>query len=423
MQWIVGQVVTPAAVIPDGAVGVDGATIRYVGPSAGAPRDPRDPLVDVGASWITPGLIDVHCHGAGGRDVLEADPAALRAISRTLAAHGVTGFLATTVVRREAGGMRHLEVAAEVAAAGPADGARILGLHVEGPYVNVKRKGMIRPDRIWHPDPQDLQQLLATARGQLKMVTLAPEIAGALDLLPILRDHGAVASMGHTDATFAQARAGFDHGIRHVTHLFNAMRGFHHREPGALGAVLTDAGATVQLIADGIHVHPAVLAWTVRVLRPEAVVLITDALPAAGLPDGRYAYDGRPYDSRGGTAYGPDGVLFGTTRLLDQMVRQAVRCCGVDFPTAIRMATWNPARAAQLTRDVGELAPGRQADLVVWSTDHQVQATMVAGQWVHGTITRARRPTADRETGATATPRSRGRSVSAPAPDRPPPSA
>jgi len=408
MEWVLGQVVTPTTTIPDGAVGIDRDTIRYVGPSAGAPRNPRDPVTELHDSWVTPGLIDVHCHGAGGHDVLEADPAALATISRTLAAHGVTGFLATTVVRRETGGMRHLEVAAEVAAAGRPDGARLLGLHVEGPYVNVKRKGMIRPDRIWNPDPQDLRQLLAATRGQLKMVTLAPELPGVIDLLPLLRDHGAVASMGHTDATFDQARTGFAAGIRHVTHLFNAMREFHHREPGALGAVLTDTGTTVQLIMDGTHVHSEVLRWTTRILRPEAVVLITDALPAAGLPDGRYAYDGRPYDSRGGAAWSPDGTLFGTTLLLDQMVRNAVRFCRVDFPTAIRMATWNPAHAAQLTHEVGELAPGRQADLAVWSADHQVQATMVAGQWVHraDSFTRTLRPTADPETGARALPRS-----------------
>ncbi|MBI4313349.1 MAG: N-acetylglucosamine-6-phosphate deacetylase [Candidatus Omnitrophica bacterium] len=382
MQWILGKIVTPHAVIAGGAVGMDGEKISYVGPAATAPRDPKDPCLDAGRNWVTPGLIDVHCHGAGGRDVLEADPAALHVISRTLAFHGVTSYLATTVVRKQQGGTRHLEVAAKIAAAGPQDCARILGIHIEGPYVNVKRKGMIRPDRIWSPDADDLKRLLTAAAGQLKMITMAPELPGAISLLPVMRDFGAVASMGHTDATFAQARAGFSAGIGHVTHLFNAMREFHHRAPGALGAVLSDSNVTAQLIMDGVHVHPSALSWTVRALRPESIVLITDALPSAGLPDGQYQYDGRPYTSKGGVATAPDGTLFGTTLTLDRMVANAMQFCGVDFPAAIRMATLNPARALKMTDRLGELAPGRWADLVIWNQDCKVESTFVAGKLI-----------------------------------------
>ena len=374
---------TADAVIERGTVGIDGDTIRYAGPASNAPRDPRDPVVSCGSRWVTPGLVDLHCHGAGGGDVLAGTPEDLALMARTLARHGVTGFLATTVARREADGLRHLEVAAEAAGVGPGDGARILGIHIEGPYVNVKRRGMIRPERIWAPGGGDLERLFAAGKQQLKMLTIAPEIDGVPQLIPAIHDHGAVASMGHTDATFEQARTGFAGGIQHVTHLFNAMRELHHREPGALGAVLTDAGVTVQLIMDGTHVHPAVLDWTVKMLRPEAVSLITDALPSAGLPDGRYQYDGDTYESRQGTARAHDGTLFGTTLLLDDMVRNAVQFCHVDFPTAVRMASANPARALRMSDHVGDLAPGRSADLVVWSEDLKIRATMVGGRWIH----------------------------------------
>jgi len=360
-----------------------GETITYVGPAADAPRDPRDPA-ELVEGWITPGLIDLHLHGAGGRDLMEGSAEAVQAVSRTLAAHGTTAYLATSVVRRELQTNRHLEVAAELCRE-DVDGAVPLGIHVEGPYVNPARGGLIRADRIWPPDTEDLSRLLKFARGALRMMTMAPELPGALKLLPILSDSNAIGSLGHTEATLAQARAGFRQGIRHVTHLYNAMRGLHHREPGTLGAVLLDHGVTAQLIADGVHVHPEILRWTTRVLSPEALVLITDALPSAGLPDGTYAYDGRPYESKGGSAWhhGEKGDrLFGTTLLLDEMVRRAGRFMEVSFPQAIAMASLNPARALGLENRLGRLVAGCQADLVVWDETLQVVETIIRGRTV-----------------------------------------
>jgi len=377
-------VATPTEVISNGAVGVEGERISYVGPAESAARDPRDPVQTV-EGWITPGLIDLHIHGAGGRDLMEGTPEAIRAVSRTLAAHGTTGYLATSVVLRELQANRHLEVAAELCREKVDGGAVPLGIHVEGPYVNPVRGGLIRPDRIWPPDVQDLSRLLKFTQGALRMMTLAPEIPGALKLLPLLADSNAVGSLGHTDATFTQARDGFSNGIRHVTHLYNAMRGFHHREPGALGAILVDHGVTTQLIADGVHVHPEILRWTAEVLSPEALVLITDALPAAGLPDGMYAYDGRPYESHGGSAWnhGDRGdQLFGTTLLLDDLVRRAIRFMGLDFPQAVAMASINPARTLGLEERLGSLSPGRQADLVLWNESLQPMETIIRGETV-----------------------------------------
>ena len=379
-----GRVATPTEQVSDGAVGIEGPRIIYAGPAEGAPRDPRDPSQNV-EGWITPGLIDLHVHGAGGRDLMEGTPEAIRAVSRTLAAHATTAYLATSVVCRELQANRHLEVTAELCREKELEGAIPLGIHVEGPYVNPVRGGLIRPDRIWPPDAQNLLQLLKFTQGTLRMMTLAPELPGALELLPVLADSNAVGSLGHTEATFTQARTGFEHGIRHVTHLYNAMRGLHHREPGALGAVLVDHGVTAQLIADGVHVHPEILRWTAEVLSPAALVLITDALPAAGLPDGMYAYDGRPYESRGGSAWhhGDKGdQLFGTTLLLDQLVRRAIQFMRVDFPQAITMASLNPARTLGLEDQLGSLSPGRQADVVLWDDSLRPIETIIRGQTV-----------------------------------------
>ncbi len=391
-RWFLGKVVTPEQVIEDGAVGIDGDMIFYAGEAGRADQDPKDPSETV-SGWITPGMIDLHIHGAGGRDLMEGTPEAVQAVSRTLAAHGTTSFLATSVVCRELKQNRHLEIAAELCNGRGAEGAEILGLHVEGPYVNPARAGLIRHDRIWLPDRKNLSDLLGLGKGAFRMFTMAPELPGALDLLPVLEDAGAVGSLGHTDATFDEAKAGFKKGIRHVTHLYNAMRGLHHREPGALGAVLTDHGVTVQLITDGVHVHPEVLRWTGRVLKPEALVLITDALPAAGLPDGIYAYDGREYESKDGSAWqlkggSERGSLFGTTLLLDGMLRRAIGFMGITFPEAIRMATLNPARTLGLEKFRGRLAPGALADLVLWDSKYQVTETIIRGKtaWKQGAV-------------------------------------
>ncbi len=389
-RWFFGRVVTPEQVIENGAVGIDGETILYAGEAERADRDPKEPTEKV-SGWITPGLIDLHIHGAGGRDLMEGTPEAVQEVSRTLAAHGVTSFLATSVVCRELKQNRHLEIAAELCNGRGAGGAEILGLHVEGPYVNPSRAGLIRHDRIWPPDTRNLADLLKLGKGAFRMVTMAPELPGALDLLPVLKDSGVVGSLGHTEATFDQARAGFDGGIRHVTHLYNAMRGLHHREPGALGATLSDHGVTVQLIADGVHVHPEVLRWTFRVLGIEAIALITDALPAAGLPDGIYAYDGREYESKDGSAWqikegGAHGSLFGTTLLLDGMMRRAMGFMGVTFSEAVRMASLNPACALGLEKKRGRLAPGAFADIVLWDNDLRVAETFVRGQSIYRSI-------------------------------------
>ena len=315
---------------------------------------------------------------------MEQDPQAVRAVSRTLAVHGTTAYLATSVVRRELDRNRHLEVTADIVQEN-FDGAQVLGIHLEGPFINPARGGLIRSDRIWGPHRGDLVKILRLAKGRLRMMTLAPELPRALGLLPHLHEAGAIGSMGHTEATFQEARAGFSEGIRHVTHLYNAMRGIHHREPGALGAVLADHGVTTQLICDGIHVHPEILRLTRQLLSPEAIVLITDALPSAGLADGVYAYDGRPYEARNGSAWhhAQEGDrLFGTTLLLDEMVRRAMKFMGTSFQETIAMASRNPARTLGLEKRIGTLTRGAQADLVLWDKKFQVTETIIRGRTV-----------------------------------------
>jgi len=245
---------------------------------------------------------------------------------------------------------------------------------------------MIHPTRVWPPEQKSLQELLKLMQGKLKMMTIAPELPGVLDLIKCLKERGVVASLGHTEATLEEARAGFAAGIQHVTHLYNAMRGLNHREPGALGAVLMDHAVTAQIIVDGVHVHPDLLRWTCQVLSPERLVLMTDGLPSAGLPQGEGEYEGKPYTVVDGAAWsqgGPaKGKLIGTTLGLAQMVARAMTFMGIDFPKAVAMASLYPARVLGLTQQVGSLAAGHKADLLLWSEDHQLQETLLGGKTV-----------------------------------------
>jgi N-acetylglucosamine-6-phosphate deacetylase len=382
--WLLGKVVTPSGLIESGAVGIEGGSIVYAGPVTGAPRNPADPVRSV-EGFITPGLIDLHLHGAGGFNLMDPSPDSVRGVSQTLVKHGVTSYLATSVVHRDIAANRHLAIAGDLAGL-ESGGAEVLGIHVEGPFVNPMRGGMVNSNKIWAPNPDDLKKILSVAGGKMKMMTMAPELPGGLDLIARMKEAGVIPSLGHTEADFDQTRSGFKAGIRHVTHLYNAMKGLHHRQPGTLGAALMQHGITAQLIADGVHVHPELLGWTARVLSPQAIVLISDALPASGLAEGLYEYDSRPYHSENGSAWfrppGQTPILFGTTLLLDGLIRRAVQFMDLPFETVVPMATLNPARTLGIEKERGTLEKGLQADLALWSNDLQVTETILRGKTV-----------------------------------------
>jgi N-acetylglucosamine-6-phosphate deacetylase len=333
-----------------------------------------------------PGLIDVHVQGAGGADVLDGSLAALEAISRTCARFGVTGFLATTVYRP---GADNGHLAAAAAACGTElGGAELLGIHLEGPFIAPGKRGMIQPDSLAPVEGETLRGILELTGGCLRMMTLAPELPGCLELIAELRASGVVASFGHSEADYEQTRAGIEAGIRHATHLFNAMRGIHHRDPGPIPALLEAAGLTAQLIADGVHIHPAVLRMALHALGPDRAVLITDGMQAMGLPEGRYLYRGLPYESRGGTARYTDGTLVGTTLGLSQLVGRCCRLGGLPAARGLRAASLNAARLLGLEDRVGALEPGRVADLVLLDADFSAWRTFKAGRCIHAAAKR-----------------------------------
>jgi N-acetylglucosamine-6-phosphate deacetylase len=359
----------------EGAVVVDAGRIVEVRESPiGSLPGPR-----FDAAIVSPGLVDLQCNGGFGLEV-GGDASALAELARRLPATGVTTFL-PTVVSSGAADYRAVAAAWAAARAGqaPTVSASMPGLHLEGPLLAPARAGAHDRRAIEVADPTlqaVLGELLATAT--VRLMTLAPERPGALDAIARLRAAGVTVSLGHTDATFAEAVAGADAGATLGTHLYSAMSPFAHRAPGAVGALLTDDRLAAMVIADGVHTHPAALKLALRAKGAHRIVLVTDAIAAAGAPPGRYRLAGTEIVSDGTSARLLDGTLAGSTLTLDAAVRNMVRLAGATPAEALAMASTVPADAIGLD-DRGRLAAGQLADLVLWSDDLAVQSTIVRG--------------------------------------------
>jgi N-acetylglucosamine-6-phosphate deacetylase len=362
---ISGRVVRPGAVVP-GYVEVDGPTILDV-TERGHPGD------DI----IVPGFVDLHCHGGGGHTFTQGDAVAARAAADFHLRHGTTTMLASLVsspyeLMRDA-------TAAYVPLV--AEGA-IAGLHFEGPYLAQARCGAQNPAFLRDPSPAELTSLIELGAGAVRMVTIAPELPGALDAVALLVAHGVVAALGHTDATYEQTLAGVVAGATVGTHLFNGMRPAHHREPGPVVALLDSPAIVCELVADGIHLHDGMLRFAAHAAGPDRTALITDAMDAAGMPDGRYELGGQEVTVADRVArLARDGSIAGSTLTMDAAFRRAVGA-GLDLPTAAAMASTTPARALGLADEVGALEAGLRADLVVLAPDLTVKRVMRAGAWV-----------------------------------------
>lgn len=318
---------------------------------------------------LAPALVDIHTNGWGGIGApdVAADPARLDDLSCALAATGVGSYVLTAISapRAETASLcAGLRTALDRAAASPRAGAaRCLGVHLEGPYIAGARRGAHPAAAVRPPDPAEMAALANLLGPWLRMVTLAPELDGALDLVRWLRGRGVAVAAGHTDATFSEMERAVAAGATLVTHLFNAMRPFHHREPGAAGAALVLDSLAATVIADGVHVSDGALRLALRA-KPLGLALVSDAIPPAGLPDGTYTFGGLPVTCRDGIAMRPDGTLSGSVASLAEGVGRLARLAG-DTPRAVSLATREPARILGLS-DAGRLEPGALLDLVAF---------------------------------------------------------
>jgi N-acetylglucosamine-6-phosphate deacetylase len=377
-----GTVVTDS-LIEQGTVVTIGDRIMYVGDQREGQRilKAADPnvfeIVDAQGGYIAPGLVDVHMHGSDGVELMDGTVEAMATMGRYLARHGTVAFLPSTVTAMKDKTRAVATLVADYS--GAEDEAEVLGIHLEGPYINERYKGAQYGPAIRRADLDELAELHSILGDRLRLVTLAPEVPGSLQAIAWLKERGITVSIGHSDATYEQAMEGFATGITHATHTYNGMRGLHHREPGVLGAILATPDIWAELIADLVHVHPGAIRVMLRSVGADRIVLITDAVQATGLPDGEYVLGDQRIFVQDGAARLKEGNLAGSTLTLLQAVVNMVREIGVSLPDAFRMASFNPAQSIGLA-DRGWIQEGNQADFVILTPGFEVQKTIIAGR-------------------------------------------
>jgi N-acetylglucosamine-6-phosphate deacetylase len=338
---------------------------------------------DFGDNLLAPGYFDLHIHGSAGYDVMNEAAEALPAIGQFLARHGVTSYFPTTVTAPMDATLRALERLAneiEKRESTNDDGkgwARPLGIHLEGPFISHARRGVHPQENLLAPTLTLFERLWQAARGRIRMMTIAPELEGASEVIAEAARRGVSVSMGHSDADFAAAERGIVAGARHATHTFNAMRPLAHRSPGILGAVLADRRVSADIIADGVHLDPAIVKLFAQAKGPEQTVLITDAISATGMPDGRYRLGSFEVDVHDGKCTA-NGKLAGSVLTMDRAVRNLVRFAEWDLPQAVAAASRNPARVARIANK-GILTAGADADFVVLNPAGEVLQTFIGG--------------------------------------------
>ncbi|MEH1015263.1 N-acetylglucosamine-6-phosphate deacetylase [Micromonospora sp. CPCC 206060] len=362
-----GKVVTPTGVVQQGCVELDGDRITAVA---------EYPTTHDG-HWVVPGFVDIHTHGGGGHTFTTGDPESARRAAAFHLGHGTTSLLASLV-------SSPFELMRDATAAfAPLVTEGVLaGIHFEGPYLSDARCGAQNPEFLRDPSVDELTELIGLGDGAVRMVTLAPELPGALDAVKLLVSRGVVAAVGHTDATYDVTLAAVAAGASVGTHVFNGMRPVHHREPGPVLALLGSPNVVCEFIADGVHLHDGTLAFAASVAGADRTALVTDAMAAAGMPDGAYELGGQAVTVADGVArLARDGSIAGSTLTMDAALRQAVGA-GIAVPDAVRMLSTTPARAIGLGDQVGALRAGLRADLVVLDDDLNVVRVMRAGNWV-----------------------------------------
>ena len=351
------------------SVTVEGDKILCIG----APDVPCD--VDAAGRYLVPGFVDIHTHGAMNEDFSDGKPDGISKMARYFASYGITSFLATTMTLKEAALLPAMHAVRDYAR--PDDGAKCAGIHLEGPFLSYAKRGAQAAENLHKPDAQMFHRLNEASGNRVRLVTVAPEEPGAMEFIREVSKTCTV-SLGHTTADYDTAMAAFEAGASHATHLFNGMPSFLHRAPGVVGAAF-DSGATVELICDGLHIHPSVIRATHQ-LFGDKLVIISDSLRCAGMPDGQYELGGQPIEMKNGkaTLLGTDTLAGSSTNLL-QEVRNLVSF-GLSLESAITAVTEAPARAAGLSRWIGSIAPGKQADMVLLDQDLKLHAVYIDGK-------------------------------------------
>ena len=376
-----GRAFTPVTEIKDAGILIREGVIEAIGPRTLMTLPAGAQEIHATDKTAIPGFIDVHIHGAGGHDVMEGSGDAMRVITRKVSEFGTTSLLATTVTANTDQTLRSVEgIARYIAQQHETDvpRAEVLGIHFEGPFISKQRRGVHPAEWIQLPSAETLSRFLKAAAGNARILTIAPEVLGATPCIDAAREAGLLVSMGHTDATYEQARAAMARGARSATHVFNAMRPFSHRDPGVIGAVLTSPDVNAELIADGVHVEEAAMKLLLLAKGAAHVTLVSDGLSATGMPDGKYMLGGFEVTVSGGVCRNAEGTLAGSTLTLDRALRNVV-ALGISLQDAVRMLTLNPATLLGIEFKKGSLRVGADADVLLLD-----EGLHLTGVWTRG---------------------------------------
>lgn len=378
-----GAVVTPDKIFAPGIVQIEDGLIQFVGAMTEAEPDVNSQIIDATGQFVLPGFIDTHVHGSGGDDVMTDGAAGLQRAGRNMLRYGTTAWLPTTIAAR------HKEILFAIHETRQAENssefmAQILGLHLEGPYINLKFKGAQPDEGIRDPNFDELDELLKAAEGRVKVMTLAPELPGSMEMIRLLKANNIVASLGHSECDYDTALAAIDAGATYATHLFNAMSGLHHRKPGLAACCLNEPGICAELILDGVHVNPQMARLAARNKGREGLALVTDATTAQGCGDGIYQLGKFQVNVRGALCTLMDGVtIAGSVLTMNQAVRNATEYTGMSLLDIAYMAAMMPAKRCGVADRKGSLEIGKEADIAILQADYTVTATIVNGAVVY----------------------------------------
>ncbi|HWR16044.1 MAG TPA: N-acetylglucosamine-6-phosphate deacetylase [Terriglobales bacterium] len=368
---------TPLTAIENPIIMVEDGYVVSVSSRASTQVPDNVRLIDLADSVLAPGFVDIHVHGGAGYDVMQEDREGRARMERHFAKHGVTSYCPTTVTAPLDSTYAALERIAKAAKSGESGRAKPAGIHIEGPFISHAKRGVHPPENLVEPSIDLFEKMWQAAQGKVAVVTIAPEIPGALETIKYAAERGVCNSLGHSNATMAEAEKGIAAGGRHATHTFNAMRPLDHRDPGILGAVLSDDRVTADIIADGIHVHPSMVSLFLRAKGRDRAVLITDAISATGMGDGQFQLGPFKVEVKGDRCE-YEGKLAGSVLTLDRAVTNIMKFSGWSLQHSVQLATLNPARVIG-RNDIGIIAPGSQADFVVLSREGKLQRTITNG--------------------------------------------
>ncbi|EAG8700224.1 N-acetylglucosamine-6-phosphate deacetylase [Listeria monocytogenes] len=336
----------------------------------------EEAIFDGNGGLLIPGMIDVHIHGAKNYDMMDGSTESIQAVSMACAETGCTSFLVTSVSSSLEDLIQMIKQTKKVI--GKEKGAKIAGIHLEGPYLNIEKKGMQNPAHLRHPDLKEMKKIFDEADGLIKMVTIAPELPGGIELIDFLKKRGVVVAIAHSNATYEEAQDAFEKGASHITHCFNAMPAIHHRAPGLVAAALENDSISVQAIVDGVHLHPGIVRLIHKIKGPDKMVLTTDALQAMGVGDGEYIFGGHQVTVTEGVARLQDGTLASSTVTMNKSLRLSNEF-GINLQDTIQMATSTPADILGL-KNLGRIEKGYSADLVLLDKKFEVLSTWINGE-------------------------------------------